>query len=80
MLRASLISLIALGVVAQEPAKVTPKSLPKPAKAVAKAKPAAKAASAPTASADKPVVLARVGGAAITEADFQSAFALLGQQ
>ena len=66
MFRASLISLIALGVVAQEPAKVP-----------AKAKPAAK----PKAAAEaKPAVVARVGGEPITEADFQSAFRLLGQQ
>jgi peptidyl-prolyl cis-trans isomerase C len=64
MLRASLISLLALGVVAQEPAP--------PAAPVA-----------PTAApAPKPeeVVLAKVGGEAITEADFQAAFRLLGQQ
>jgi parvulin-like peptidyl-prolyl isomerase len=68
MLRASLISLIALGVVAQEPAKASPKSA-KPAATTAK--PAAEA---------KPVVLAKVGNERITEADFQSAFRLLGQQ
>lgn len=70
MLRASLISLIALGVVAQTPAKA-------PAKAKSAAKSAAKAAAAP---AVKPAVLARVDGAPLTEADFQSAFALLPQQ
>jgi parvulin-like peptidyl-prolyl isomerase len=69
MLRASLISLLALGAIAQEPAKTTPK----PAKAKA-----AKAASATPEA--KPAVLARVGGEPITEADFQSAFRLLGQQ
>jgi len=66
MLRASLISLIALGVVAQEPA-----TAPAPV------------ATAPTpASAPKPeeVKLAIVGGEVITEADFQAAFRLLGQQ
>jgi parvulin-like peptidyl-prolyl isomerase len=68
MLRASLISLIALGVVAQEPAKASPKS----------AKPAA--TTAKSAAEAKPVVLARVGNERITEADFQSAFRLLGQQ
>lgn len=76
MLRASLISLIALGVVAQEPAK-------------AASKPPAKAGVNTKAKAAKPVdpatraesgVLARVGGEAITEKDFQSAFRLLGQQ
>jgi parvulin-like peptidyl-prolyl isomerase len=68
MLRASLISLIALGVIAQEPAKASPK----PAKpAATTAKPAAEA---------KPRVLAQVGNERITEADFQSAFRLLGQQ
>ncbi|HEX4846306.1 MAG TPA: peptidylprolyl isomerase [Geothrix sp.] len=67
MLRASLISLIALGVVAQEPAQA----------------PAAAPVQAPVqAPAPKPeeVVLAKVGGEPITEADFQSAFRLLGQQ
>jgi parvulin-like peptidyl-prolyl isomerase len=69
MLRASLISLLALGVVAQEPAKTPAKpSRPKAAK------------TAPAAPEAKPVVLARVGGEPITEADFQSAFRLLGQQ
>ncbi|HEY3401645.1 MAG TPA: peptidylprolyl isomerase [Geothrix sp.] len=72
MLRASLISLIALGVVAQEPAKAP----------VAPA-PAASPASTPVQPpAPKPedVVLAKVGGEPITEADFQAAFRLLGQQ
>ncbi|MBK7294175.1 MAG: peptidylprolyl isomerase [Holophagaceae bacterium] len=66
MLRVSLISLLAFGVVAQEAAPATP---------VAPAAPAA-------ASAPKPeeVVLAKVGGETITEADFQAAFRLLGQQ
>jgi parvulin-like peptidyl-prolyl isomerase len=68
MLRASLISLIALGLAAQEPAKASPKP-PKPA--AAKAKSAAEV---------KPVVLAQVGNERVTEADFQSAFRLLGQQ
>jgi len=69
MLRASLISLIALGVVAQEPAKApAPTSAPAPVVAPV--------------PAPKPeeVVLAKVGGEAITEADFQAAFRLLGQQ
>ena len=75
MLRASLISLIALGVVAQEPAKA-----PVPAPS---ATPVTVQATAPVAApAPKPeeVVLARVGGEPITEADFQAAFRLLGQQ
>ena len=63
MLRASLLSLIALGVIAQEP---TPAPAPAPA-----ATPAPK---------PEEVVLARVGDATITQADFQSAFRLLGQQ
>lgn len=69
MFRASLISLLALGVVAQEPAKA-PAPTPAPAPVVAPA------------PAPKPeeVVLAKVGGEAITEADFQAAFRLLGQQ
>ena len=69
MLRASLISLIALGVVAQEPAKA-PAAAP------------AQAAAPVQVPAPKPedVVLAKVGGEPITEADFQSAFRLLGQQ
>jgi parvulin-like peptidyl-prolyl isomerase len=66
MLRISLISLIALGVSAQEPAKATPKP--------------AKAKSATAAAEARPAVLARVGGEPITEADFQAAFRLLGQQ
>jgi parvulin-like peptidyl-prolyl isomerase len=70
MLRASLISLIALGVLAQEPAKP-----PAPVSASV-------GAPTPPAISPKPeeVVLARVGGEPITEADFQSAFRLLGQQ
>jgi parvulin-like peptidyl-prolyl isomerase len=67
MLRTALFSLLALGVVAQEPAKATPKV-------------AGKAKTAKSLPEVKPVVLARVGGEAITEADFQSAFKLLGQQ
>ncbi|MCE1204811.1 MAG: peptidylprolyl isomerase [Holophagaceae bacterium] len=67
MLRASLISLIALGVVAQEPAQA-----PAPA-------PAPAAAPAPAPKPEE-VALAKVGGEVITEADFQAAFRLLGQQ
>ena len=69
MLRASLLSLISLGVVAQEPAKVQappPVTLPAPTP-IAAPKP-------------EDVVLAKVGSETITEADFQSAFRLLGQQ
>lgn len=69
MLRASLISLLALGVVAEEPAKT-----PAPAPVQA---PAATPAPAP---APEDVILARVGGEPISEADFQAAFRLLGQQ
>ena len=65
MLRASLLSLLALGVVAQVPAKPAPKTK-------AKAKAEQKVSASP--------VLARVGGQTITEDDFQSAFRLLGQQ
>jgi peptidyl-prolyl cis-trans isomerase C len=72
MLRASLISLIALGVVAQEPAKIPVQT---PATTVATPAPAAVAAPKP-----EDVVLAKVGGEAITEGDFESAFRLLGQQ
>ena len=75
MLRASLISLIALGVAAQEPAKT-----PAPA-------PVSVPGTAPTpvtepAPAPKPeeLVLAKVGDEVVTEADFQAAFRLLGQQ
>jgi peptidyl-prolyl cis-trans isomerase C len=69
MLRASLLSLIALGLSAQEPAKA-PVPAPAPVQAPAPA------------PAPKPedVILARVGGEPVTEADFQSAFRLLGQQ
>ena len=68
MLRASLLSLLALGVSAQDTAKPAPKA----AKAKAPASAKAKAPAAP--------VLARVGGETITEEDFRSAFSLLGQQ
>lgn len=69
MLRASLIPLIALGLAAQEPAK------PAPA-------PAAKPAPAPAAPQPKPedIVLAKVGGEPITEADFRAAFRILPRQ
>lgn len=66
MLRASLLSLMALGVAAQEPAQA-----PAPAPASTAPQPAPK---------PEEVVLARVGGGVITEADFRSAFSLLGQQ
>ena len=71
MLRASMISLIAFGVVAQEP----PKAPAAPA-------PAAQAPVQAQPAAPKPedVVLAKVGGEPITEADFQAAFRLLPQQ
>jgi parvulin-like peptidyl-prolyl isomerase len=72
MLRASLISLFALGAVAQEPAKT---SSPAPSPTVAAPAPAA-----PVAPKPEEMVLARVGGETVTEADFQSAFRLLGQQ
>ncbi len=68
MLRASLISLLALGVAAQEPA-------PQAAAPAPVAAPAAAPAPKP-----EEVILAKVGGEAITEADFQAAFRLLGQQ
>jgi len=65
MLRVSLISLIALGVVAQEPAKtIAPATAPV-------------AAAAPK---PEDVILAKVDGDLITEGDFQAAFRLLGQQ
>jgi peptidyl-prolyl cis-trans isomerase C len=67
MVRASLISLIALGVIAQEPAKA-PVPAPVPVQA------------APPAPKPEDVILAKVGGEPITEADFQAAFRLLGQQ
>jgi len=70
MLRASLISLIALGVVAQEPAKAP--AAPAQATAPTQAQPAA--------PRPEDVVLAKVGGEPITEADFQAAFRLLPQQ
>ncbi|MDP1831198.1 MAG: peptidylprolyl isomerase [Geothrix sp.] len=73
MLRVSLISLIALGVVAQEPAQA-----PAPVPAPVSAAPSAPAP-APTPRPEE-VVLATVGGEPITEADFQAAFRLLGQQ
>lgn len=71
MLRASLISLIALGLAAQEVAKPAPAaaSAPTPAPQAAPAQP-------------KPedVILAKVGGDAITEADFRAAFRVLPRQ
>ncbi len=80
MLRASLISLIALGVIAQEPAKA-------PASPAPVATPAPVPASAPVAApVAKPapkledVILAKVGDEVVSEADFQAAFRLLGQQ
>jgi peptidyl-prolyl cis-trans isomerase C len=77
MLRASLISLIALGVVAQEPAKApAPASTPAPVVAPAPtAAPVAKPAPKP-----EEVILAKVGDEVVSEADFQAAFHLLGQQ
>ena len=65
MLRASLIPLIALGLAAQEPAKPAPAAQP-----------------APVAPQPKPedVVLAKVGGEPITEADFRAAFRILPRQ
>jgi len=72
MLRATLISLLALGVVAQEPAKAAPKAKPARKAKAAPAQPKPEEAKSP--------VLARVDGVAITEADFRSAFSLLGQQ
>ena len=75
MLRASLLSLIALGLTAQEPAKV-----PAPAPAPVQASAPAPAPTPVPAPKPEEVVLARVGGEPITEADFQSAFRLLGQQ
>ena len=77
MLRTSLMTLIALGAVAQEPAKAAPKPTKAIAKTTTKANPAKPASQTP---ADQPAVLARVGDSTITEADFQSAFRLLGQQ
>ncbi|HEX9081898.1 MAG TPA: peptidylprolyl isomerase [Holophagaceae bacterium] len=71
MLRASLMSLLALGLVAQEPAK------PAPAAPVAKPAQVAPAAPAPK-PADK--VVARVGGEPITEADFVAALRMMPQQ
>lgn len=66
MLRASLLSLIALGVAAQEPPKAPTAPIAAPA--------------VPPAPKPEEVILARVGGEPITEADFRSAFSLLGQQ
>ena len=72
MFRASLISLLALGLAAQE--------APKPAPAAPSAKPVAAAAPAAPAPRPEDVVLARVGGQPITDADFQAAFRLLPRQ
>ena len=70
MLRASLISLIALGLAAQEPAKPAPAAAPQPAPQ----------APAPAQPKPEDVVLARVGGEPITEADFRAAFRVLPRQ
>lgn len=79
MLRASLISLIALGAIAQEPAKApAAPAAPAPAQTAAPTSPAP--APKPPAPRPEDVVLARVGGEPITEADFQAAFRLLNQQ
>jgi len=79
MLRASLISLIALGVVAQEPAKAPAATVQAPAQAAAPV-PVAPAPAQTPAPKPEDVLLAKVGGEPITEADFQAAFRLLGQQ
>lgn len=76
MLRASLLSLLALGVSAQDAPKASKSAKPAAKTAKTTGKSAAKDAPAKAASP----VLARVGGESITEADFQSAFRLLGQQ
>ncbi|HEY3269739.1 MAG TPA: peptidylprolyl isomerase [Geothrix sp.] len=76
MLRASLISLIALGVVAQEPAKAPAAPAPAPVQA----QPVAPAPAQAPAPKPEEVVLAKVGGEPITEADFQAALRLLPQQ
>ena len=70
MLRASLIPLIALGLAAQEPAKPAPAAAPQPAPQ----------APAPAQPKPEDVVLARVGGEPITEADFRAAFRVLPRQ
>ena len=72
MLRASLIALLALGVVAEEPAK-TPAPAPTPTQAAAPAP-------APAVPDPNTVLLAKVDGEPITQADFQAAFQLMGQQ
>jgi parvulin-like peptidyl-prolyl isomerase len=80
MLRASLISLIALGVVAQEPAKTpAPASASAPAPAADASAPITAPIAAPTPKPED-AVLAKVDGEVVTEADFQAAFRLLGQQ
>ena len=67
MLRASLIPLIALGLAAQEPAKPAPAPAAQPAPVSPQPKP-------------EDVVLAKVGGEPITEADFRAAFRILPRQ
>ena len=67
MLRASLISFLALGVVAQEPPK-TPASPSTPAPVVAPA-PAVAPVAKPTPKPEE-VVLAKVGDEVVTEADY----------
>lgn len=77
MLRASALALLSLGLVAEEPAKA-PVQTPAPTQAPAPAKPAMPKP-APAQDPDS-IILARVDGEPITEADFRSAFQLLGQQ
>lgn len=71
MLRASLISLLALSLAAQEPPKPEPAPAPATASAPAPVKPA---------TPPGEVVLAKVGGESITEADFRAAFSLIPRQ
>lgn len=68
MLRASLIPLIALGLAAQEAAKPAPAAAPAPQ------------AAAPAQPKPEDVVVAKVGGEPITEADFRAAFRVLPRQ
>jgi peptidyl-prolyl cis-trans isomerase C len=77
MLRASALALLSLGLVAEEPAKA-PVQPPAPTQAPAATKPAMPK---PAPAQDpESIILARVDGEPITEADFRSAFQLLGQQ
>ena len=80
MLRVSALALLSLGLVAQEPAQAAVQTPAKPS--VQAPAPAAQAPAPKPAPAPDPdtIILAKVDGQPVTEADFRSAFQLLDQQ